>query len=201
MSPFWGHDPSAFRAQLQTTARTRNARRAHAECAPRGEFVCIGVFLHVICAQLIRAFKQLRASGARCKTRYHNVNPFWGHGPSAFRASLQTAARTRNARRAGSLFALVCSCTWYARTAYMSVQASASHYPCVHLHQCGYAQQRRALHTRHLPRGARVDMTVARSRMRPLVRRGLRTRRSRCSSRKRCCYGLARATARPASCN
>ena len=37
------------------------------------------------------------------------MSPFWGHDPSAFRALLHTAARTRNARRAVSLFALMSS--------------------------------------------------------------------------------------------
>ena len=51
-----------------------------------------------------------------------NHSPFWGHGPSAFRASLQTAARTRNARRAGSLFLIgvflrvICAHSLYERS-------------------------------------------------------------------------------------
>ena len=89
------------------------------------------------------------------------------------------------------------------RYAYSLYERSSkgSLYPSVHLHHWGCARQGRALHARHLRRGARIDMTIVCLRTRSLTRHGLRARRSRCSACTCGRYGLTRVTARSASCS
>ena len=95
----------AIQSALERGMRAASLYERSSNCAHQGPAAKSGTktcprFGDTILARFARSCKRRRARGMR-------------------------AARTRNARRAGSLFALVCSCAWYARTDYVSVQAIA----------------------------------------------------------------------------